>query len=343
MSLSQEPAFSTLKKHFVVGWKNNQREDYVGTSHGYTCEQAAVGTTNGAGPRNMQTFVLSPDGVVLHCLPGFWHPEDLAHELEMSRTLYRLWKDKRSVKQKKEMFTRIQMMSIRRQPRALVQRSGWQGFDKLNESNRIKMGAKRDTFVYDQNGKPTRIKPTSTLVHERMAKRPFVRFSRFDTAVFADYGRPYYDNNMRVDGAGVNFGGSTGALESQKRMADRKKVREAKKRKVDAYYGKKPKVAKGKKKSKKSRTGAAINTMCPVTGKPVRAGKVSKVDGQAIGLCCNSCKKKFEKNPAKFLGNVKEFKKSRKSSAMKPQSKRKQQKERPTSRPTSRPTRRRDR
>ena len=71
MSLSQEPAFSTLKKHFVVGWKNNQREDYVGSSHGYTCDQPAVGTTNGAGPRNMQTFVLSPDGYVLHCeVPG---------------------------------------------------------------------------------------------------------------------------------------------------------------------------------------------------------------------------------------------------------------------------------
>jgi YHS domain-containing protein len=213
------------------------------------------------------------------------------------------------------MFTRIQMMSIRRQPRAMVQRSGWQGFDKLNESNRIKMGVKRDTFVYDKNGKPTRIKPTSTLVHERMAKRPFVRFSRFDTAVFADYGRPYYDNNAKIEGAGVNFSGSKGYLESQKRMAALQKVREAKK----------AKVAKGKGK-KKSRAGAVINTMCPVTGKPVRAGKVSKVDGQAIGLCCSSCKKKFEKNPAKFLGYVKEFKPSAK------RSKGKQKKERPTRR-----------
>ena len=245
-----------LKKHFVVGWKNIRREDYVGSSHGYTCEEAAVGTTNGAGPKNMQTFILSPDGVVLHCLPGFWHPEDLAHELEMSRTLYRLWKDKRSLKQKKSMFTRIQLMSIKRQPRAMVQRSGWQGFDKLNESNRIKMGKKRDTFYYDENGKPTRIKPTSVLVHERMAKRPFVRFSKFDTAVFADYGRPYYDNNAKIAGAGVNFNGSKGYLESQKRMAERRKKRAEKKAKVDEYYGKKPKESKsrwGKKESKNSK------------------------------------------------------------------------------------------
>ncbi len=88
-----------LKKHFVVGWKNNWREDYVGVSHGYTCEQPAVGTTNGAGPRNMQTFVLSGDGTVLHCLPGFWHPADLAHELEVSLALHRLWQDKRPLAQ----------------------------------------------------------------------------------------------------------------------------------------------------------------------------------------------------------------------------------------------------
>ena len=86
MSLPQEPTFSLLKDHFVVGWKNIDREDFVGSSHGYTCAQKAVGTTNGAGPRNTQMFVLSSDGVVLHCLPGFWHPEDLAHELRFART-----------------------------------------------------------------------------------------------------------------------------------------------------------------------------------------------------------------------------------------------------------------
>ena len=44
-------------------------------------KQCAVGTTNGAGGHNVQIFVLSPDGVVLHALPGFWHPEDLVREL----------------------------------------------------------------------------------------------------------------------------------------------------------------------------------------------------------------------------------------------------------------------
>ncbi len=199
MSLSLDPAFSVLKDHYVVGWKNINGKKWVGTSYG--CDQPAVGMTNGAGPGNMQMFMLSPDGIVLHCLPGFWHPEDLEHELQMGRVLHRLWKSKSSTKAKRTMFKRIQLQTMRNLPRAMVTRSGWQGFDAANERNRLKMlktGRTRDTFFY-KDGKPTRFKPTSTVVHERMAARPFVRFSRFDTAMFVDYGRKYYDNNQRVD------------------------------------------------------------------------------------------------------------------------------------------------
>ena len=204
-----------LKEHFVVGWKNIKDEDYVGSSHGYTCSDAAVGTTNGAGPRNTQMYMLAPDGVVLHCLPGFWHPEDLAQELRMGRELYRLWKDKRSKKDKRSMFKRIQLTAMWMQSREMRSRSGWQGFDAKNERMRLKYladGQQRDTFYYE-NGKPTNLKPTSVLVHERMAQRPFLKISKFDTEVFIDYGRPYYDNNR----GGVSFGGSTGYMESQKR------------------------------------------------------------------------------------------------------------------------------
>jgi hypothetical protein len=242
VSLSLDPTFSILKDHFVVGWKNIAREDYVGSSHGYECNQPAVGTTNGAGPRNMQMFMLSPDGVVLHCLPGFWHPEDLAHELQMGRTLHRLWKDKRSTKAKRDMFKRIQMRTMRNLPKSMVSRSSWQGFDAANERDRLKKlktGQTRDTFIY-KDGKPTRIKPLTTVVHERMLKQPFVKFSRFDTEAFIDYGRNYYDNNMRVDSSGVRFG-SKGYMASQKRMKKRAEKRAAQKKKVDEYYGKKPK------------------------------------------------------------------------------------------------------
>ena len=184
MSLPLEPAFSLLKEHFVVGWKNIHREDYVGHSHGYTCENAAVGTTNGAGPRNMQLYVLAADGTVLHCLPGFWHPEDLAHELRFAQAIHRLHKDKRSSKSKRAMYQRLHQSAIRNQPPAMAARSGWQGFDALNEKNRLKMlkTGTRDTFYYE-NGKPTKLKPTSVVLHERMAKRPFMSFRKFVTSL----------------------------------------------------------------------------------------------------------------------------------------------------------------
>lgn len=225
-----EPALSTLEKHFVVGWKNNKGKKYVGSSHGYTCDQPAVGTTNGAGPRNMQTFVLAHDGTVLHCLPGFWHPEDLAHELSMARALYRLWQDKRPAKEKRKMFSRIQLRTMADQPRAMVARSTWQGFDAQNERRRAEKLAKRrkqrDTWIYEK-GVAKRLKPTCQVVRERMAARPLRHFNRFDVADFVDYGRPYYDNNARVEGAGVDFNASRGAMASQKRMQDRKKARAA--------------------------------------------------------------------------------------------------------------------
>ena len=246
MSLPLDPAFSLLKEHFVVGWKNIHREDYVGSSHGYTCENAAVGTTNGAGPRNMQMYVLAADSTVLHCLPGFWHPEDLAHELRFAQAIHRLHKDKRSMKSKRKMYQRLHESAVRNQPPGMAARSGWQGFDALNEKNRLtklKTGT-RDTFYY-KDGKPTKLKPTSVVLHERMAKRPFLSFRKFDTENFVDYGRPYYDNNAAVEGTGVAFGGK-GYMATQQRMAQRRKDRAAKKAKTDAYYGKKPKTSESK-------------------------------------------------------------------------------------------------
>lgn len=102
-----------------------------------------------------------------------------------------------------------------------------------------------DLHPFYKDGKPGKIKPLTTLVHERMMEQPFVKFRRFDTEEFIDYGRRYYDNNKRVDDSGVKFG-SKGYMASQKRMKERAKKRAAVKKKVDEYYGKKPKEDKNK-------------------------------------------------------------------------------------------------
>ena len=64
------------------------------------------------------------------------------------------------------------------------------------------------------------------------------------------------------------------------------------------------------------KVAAAINKKCPVTGRDVAADKTSVFEGQVIGLCCNKCKKRFDKNPGKFIGKVKEFKASKGSTAV---------------------------
>ena len=144
----------------------------------------------------MQIFILSADRHVLHALPGFWHPEDLARALRFALTLDRLWRDEgRSVEQKRAMFVRMQLIEARAQPEATTRRSTWQGFDQNAEVAKLSSGP-RDTFYHPDDGKgPQTIKPINLIVHERMALRQFVPFDDFDVAAFSDLGRRFYDRN----------------------------------------------------------------------------------------------------------------------------------------------------
>lgn len=50
---------------------------------------------------------------------------------------------------------------------------------------------------------------------------------------------------------------------------------------------------------------SAINKKCPLTGKAVNASKVIAVE---VGLCCNNCKGKFDKDPLAYAAKVKDGK-----------------------------------
>lgn len=192
-----------LRDDFVLGWKNNEREEYCGTSRGYSRVQTAVGTTNGAGGHNVQIFVLSPDLVVLHALPGFWHPEDLANELRFAEVLHRLWRDdSRTRAEKERMWSRLHGVELRRQSEATTARSDWQGFDRATELMRAQTEC-RDTVVQTAAG--PQVKPVNQLVHERLLARPFVKFADFDIAAFVDYGKTHYDNNQGYDEKSSRF------------------------------------------------------------------------------------------------------------------------------------------
>jgi len=187
-----------LAGQFVLAARNIQRDLHVGMSYGYRCDQSAVGTTNGAGGRNVQLLVLAADDTVVHALPGFWHAADLLPELRLGLELFRLYlDDNRPVAARDAMLQALHRSHVRRHGEAAAARGAWQSFDAWHERQRPDFAA-RDTSVPGPGGM-TALKDIPSLVHDRMLARPFRRLADFDLEAFVDYGRPYYDNNPSTD------------------------------------------------------------------------------------------------------------------------------------------------
>jgi hypothetical protein len=209
VSLSSEPAFSTLKDNFVCGVKDISGEAYSGVSGRHEPDGNAINTTNGAGPHNIQMFVLANDGTVLHCLPGYWNPQDMVQELELARQLNEVWTNPQFTRsQKNQMFAEMHSAHLQQHSMATVRRSRMQGFDqkyeaqhRLHTSDTI-----RNASLITPGSKmmpQQAFKTTDEIMHQRMMQRPFVHYSQFDVAAYADYGRPKYDKNEDYrDGTG---------------------------------------------------------------------------------------------------------------------------------------------
>lgn len=207
MSLSEEPITSILKDEFVCGTKDITGLPYAGRSGMHAIDGQAINTTNGAGPHNIQMFVMAPDGTVLHCLPGFWNPEDLATELDFAMQLYGVYQNPRlSQLQKNQYFSQMQLNHIQQHSPKMVRRSRMQGFDqkyeaknRLHQSDTIKdanlaAAVASKTMMNPMQAKEA-FKTTDEIMHERMAQRPFVKYENFDVAAYSDYGRPLYEKH----------------------------------------------------------------------------------------------------------------------------------------------------
>jgi hypothetical protein len=223
VSLPDDEVMNLLQHDFVVTWRNIQKDGFVGLSQGYRADQSAIGTTNGAGGRNVQLVILAPDETVLHVLPGFWHPEDLANELRFARALHLLWLDEdKTPVQKQAMYLAMHRAHVRGFDKDTLARSDWQGFDRWEEQSRMTNSGTRDTAVTGPDGKPLTdkhgvlLKPLCVLVHDRMMSRPFLKLAQFDFETFVDYGRPYYDNNAGMD-KGKSFPAAQHANEQRER------------------------------------------------------------------------------------------------------------------------------
>lgn len=198
MTLPQQDVLDLLAGAFVLGARNIEKDGHVGMSHGYRRDQTAVGTTNGAGGRNVQLLVLAADETVVHALPGFWHAEDLLPELRLGLALFQLYRDEeRTPSEREAMFRQLHRAHLHRHGAAAAARGAWQSFDAHHELRRPDRDA-RDTVVVDAAGRPA-LKDVPQLVHERLLARPFRPLAAFDMESFVDYGRPFYDNNRHVD------------------------------------------------------------------------------------------------------------------------------------------------
>ena len=198
MSLSQDPVFNKLRSRYVCGYRDITGLSYAGKSGRHEVDGQAFLAKNGAGPHNIQLFIMAPDGTVLHCLPGYWDPRDLAEELALAEQIYRIHQRQDLSAEQKAALFRNRQLSHQHSP-AMTARSHMEKFDMKFEAR--KRARSSDTFVRKGAtplGRDGRLdegafKTTDVLLHERMAKRPFVPYEQFDVATFSDYGRPKYD------------------------------------------------------------------------------------------------------------------------------------------------------
>ena len=206
MSLSQDPTLPLLKNGFVCGTRDISGMPWSGFSGIHSLEAGAVHTTNGAGPHNIQMFVLSPDGTVLTCLPGYWQADDLAFELKFAEELNKVWTDASLTrKQKDTKYAEMHLAHILEHPHPMARRSQMQGFDKKFEQKaRL---ASSDTILSSTGGKGGMpiFKTTDVIMHERLARQPFMKYSEFDVVAFSDYGRAKYDKKEENGGPVVDF------------------------------------------------------------------------------------------------------------------------------------------
>lgn len=208
-----------LKNEFVVGYKNIENARYAGASGKHQVDEPAVDTTNGAGPHNIQLFVLNPDGTVLTCLSGYWHAQDLAQELLLAENLNKVWEDPTmSREQKNELWRQMQLDHIKEHDKGFQQRSRMQGFDLQYEA---KNKPNSDFFYNNRAVNPAtgstpgrNVKTVDIVMHERLAARPFEQYEKFDVAQFSDYGKPIYDKHeMYLDANGKRIPGTEGEKE----------------------------------------------------------------------------------------------------------------------------------
>lgn len=148
--------------------------------------------------------MLAADGTVLTCLQGYWNPSDLVSEMGLANELNQVWLNPNLTRaQKNQKFSQMHLAHAAQHSQATRMRSHLQSFDaKFEVKNRL---YKSDAILNPQVAAQVNVKgapipweafqTTDQLMHQRMAKRPFERYTQFDVANYVDYGRQKYDKH----------------------------------------------------------------------------------------------------------------------------------------------------
>jgi hypothetical protein len=149
-------------------------------------------------------FMLSADGTVLTCCQGFWNPKDLVSEMGLANDLNQVWLNPNLTRaQKNQMFSQMHMAHAASHSPQERNRSHLQSFDaKYEAKNRLRNSDAilNPALAAQVNVKGAQIpweafQTTDQLMHQRMAQRPFERYTQFDVANYVDYGRQKYDKH----------------------------------------------------------------------------------------------------------------------------------------------------
>ena len=157
---------------------------------------AAKNINTCSGGRNIQMYFMTPNGRVVHCLPGFWSAEDFYTQAGFAVKLGMLARTKRlSNADRNEKFLDMHLQKAHGHNYGLVEGAQLQGFDvKYVKNNTSDFTRGNKGFV--KGG----VKLVDQVVHERMAARPFVPFEKFDAHEFTKLGIKRYKYDFGLAG-----------------------------------------------------------------------------------------------------------------------------------------------
>jgi YHS domain-containing protein len=107
---------------------------------------------------------------------------------------------------------------------------------------------------------------------------------------------------------GLAFINSTVAQEKESVKKPEKKVEKTEMK--DRYDKDEVKEIKEVKKDIVTEEGVPFNTICPVSTEEADPNITYTYEGKTYALCCNSCLKKFKKDPEKYISRLSEDGKS---------------------------------